>query len=217
MKTNFAINIGRQLGSGGRDIGEQLAKCLDIPFYDKELITIASQESGLAKDIFEKADEKTGFSFTSGLFGLRSTFIGDEYIDNYLGNESLFRIQSDVIRNLNKKNNCVFVGRCADYILRDNPNAINIFICADIEERIKRVSERNKLSDKKAQDLIEKTDKGRASYYNYYSNKEWGKADSYHLCFNSSIGVVNSVKLIEEFVRVKLGDEYDGVLKCKHK
>lgn len=206
MKTNYAINIGRQLGSGGRDIGEELAKRLNIHFYDKELITIASQESGLAKEFFERADETTGFPFTSALFGLRSTFIGDEYIDNYLGNESLFRIQSDVIRDLNQKQASVFVGRCADYILRDNPRAVNVFIYADIDDRIKRVAESNQLSEKKARDIIEKTDKRRASYYNYYTSKKWGRADSYHLCFNSSIGVSNSVEFIEQYVRMKLGD-----------
>lgn len=206
MKTNYAINIGRQLGSGGREIGEHLAQKLQIPFYDKELITLASKESGLAKEFFEKADEKTGFPFTSTLFGLRSIFIGDELIDNYLGNESLFRIQSDVIRGLNQSTSCVFVGRCADYILRDNPLAINIFICADLEDRIIRVSERNQLPEKKAKELIEKTDKKRASYYNYYTSKKWGKADSYHLCFNSSIGVNNSVEFIEEYVKYKIGD-----------
>ncbi len=206
MKTNFAINIGRQLGSGGREIGEKLAERLGISFYDKELIAIASKESGLAKEFFEKADEQTGFPFASALFGLRSTFIGDEYIDNYLGNESLFRIQSDVIRELNSKESCVFVGRCADYILRNNPLAVNIFISADFKERVKRVSERNQISEKKARELVEKTDKHRASYYNYYTIKKWGTADSYHLCFNSSIGIENSVDLIEKFVRIKLGN-----------
>lgn len=206
MKTNFAINIGRQLGSGGREIGEELAKRLNIPFYDKELITIASQESGLAKEFFERADETTGFPFTSALFGLRSTFVGDEYIDNYLGNESLFRIQSDVIRELNQKESSVFVGRCADYILRDNPRAVNVYIHADIYHRIKRVAESNLLSEKKARDMIEKTDKRRASYYNYYTSKKWGRADSYHLSFNSSIGISNSVEFIEQYVRMRLGE-----------
>ncbi len=206
MKTNYAINIGRQLGSGGREIGKKLAECLDIPFYDKELITIASKESGLAKEFFERADEKTGFPFTSALFGLRSTFIGDEYIDNYLGNESLFRIQSDVIRELNNKEPGVFVGRCADYILRDNPLAINIFVSADLQDRVKHIAERNQLTEKKAKELVEKTDKRRASYYNYYTSKKWGKADSYHLCFNSSIGIENSVELIEQFVKKKIGN-----------
>lgn len=211
MKTNYAINIGRQLGSGGREIGAKLAEHLQIPFYDKELITIAARESGLSKELFEKADEKTGFPFTSALFGLRSTFIGDEYIDNYLGNESLFRIQSDVIRKLNEEHSCVFVGRCADYILRDNPCAVNIFIYADIEERIKSVAERNELSEKKAKDFIEKTDKRRASYYNYYSNKRWGHSNSYHLCFDSSIGIDNSVDIIAQYVKMKLSENCKSI------
>lgn len=205
MKPIYTINIGRQLGSGGREIGEELAKRLNISFYDKELISIASRESGLAKEFFEKADEKTGFpSFTSALFGLRSTFIGDEYIDNYLGNESLFRIQSDVIREISDRESSVFVGRCADYILRDKACVVNVFISADIEDRIARVAQRNDVSEKKAKEMIEKTDKRRASYYNYYTSKKWGRADSYHLCFNSSIGIENSVEFIEQYVKMKL-------------
>lgn len=204
MNTNYAINIGRQLGSGGREIGEKLAQRLNVPFYDKELISIASQESGLAKEFFEQADEKTGFPFTSALFGLRSTFIGDEYIDNYLGHESLFRIQSDVIRELNQKHSCVFVGRCADYILRNNPFAVNVFIFADMDERIRRVAQRNQLSEKKAKDMVEKTDKRRASYYNYYTSKKWGKADSYHLCLDSTIGIDSCVEFIELYLKMRL-------------
>jgi cytidylate kinase len=167
MTTNYAINIGRQLGSGGRDVGKLIAERLNIPFYDKELITIASKESGLSSKLFEDADEKTGFFYSGGLIGLRSSFIGDSYIDNYLGNESLFKIQSDVIRELNKSNSAVFVGRCADYILRDNPKAINIFISSPLEERIKRIAERHDFTLKKAKEYIEKTDKRRERYYNY--------------------------------------------------
>lgn len=203
MKTNYAINIGRQFGSGGHEIGKKLANRLQISFYDKELIAIAAQKSGLSEKLFEKADEKTGYSFSAGLIGLRSTFIGDEYIDNFLGNESLFKIQSDAIRDLNQKEPSVFVGRCADYILRDNQLAVNIFITADISNRIKRVATRNDLSVKRAKDLIDKTDKKRASYYNYYSNKKWGDASSYHLCLNSSIGIENCVDIIEQYLNLK--------------
>ena len=175
MNTNFVINIGRQLGSGGREIGAELAKRLNIAFYDKELINIASKESGLSKHLFEEADEKASFSFSGGgLLGVRSSFMSDGYVNNYLCNESLFKIQSDVIRELAEKQSCVFVGRCADYILRDHPQALNVFISAPLTDRIERVSKNHQLTEKKAKDFIEKTDKKRASYYNYYSNKRWG-------------------------------------------
>ena len=204
--THYAINIGRQFGSGGREIGKILAERLGISFYDKELITIASQKSGLSKEFFEKADEKASRSFAGGLIGLRSTFIGDEYVENYLGNESLFRIQSDVIKDINKKEPAVFVGRCADYVLRDNHCAINIFISSETSSRIKRVANRKNISARKAKELIDKTDKKRASYYNYYSNKKWGRAETYHLSINSSIGIEKSVDVIEHFLKIKLCD-----------
>ncbi len=129
MEKKYAITIGRQLGSGGKRVGEMLAAQLNIPCYDKELIQLASKESGLGKEFFEQADEKSGFSFIGNLFGI-SPWGGDVYADNYLRNESLFKIQSDVIRELAYRQSCIFVGRCADYILRDHPLLFNIFISA---------------------------------------------------------------------------------------
>lgn len=205
MNTNYAINIGRQLGSGGRDIGKQIAERLNISFYDKELITIASKKSGLSSKIFEEADEKAGLFYSGGLIGLRSSIIGDSYVDNFLGNESLFKIQSDVIRELNKSQSAVFVGRCADYILRNNPEAINIFISSPLDERIKRIAERHNFTLKKAKEYIEKTDKRRESFYNYYSNKKWGAATTYHLCIDSSIGIEACADFIIQYVEKKLG------------
>lgn len=191
------INIGRQFGSGGHLIGENLAKQLGYAFYDKELITLASKESGLGKEFFEQADEKTKFGFSGGFLGLRTGISVDSFLQNYLSNETLFKIQSDVIRELAEKQSCVFVGRCADYILRDHPNCINIFITANTDDRIKRVSERQQLESDKIPDLLEKTDKKRAGYYNYYTNKTWGSAASYHFCINSSLlGIEKTVALI---------------------
>jgi hypothetical protein len=126
MDANYIINIGRQLGSGGRQIGEILASKLDISFYDKELIQIASQESGLGKEFFEKFDEKNSHSIFGGLFGFRGTFTEEQYSNSYLNNETLFKIQSDVIRKLAEEQSCIFVGRCADYVLKDNPLCLNI-------------------------------------------------------------------------------------------
>jgi shikimate kinase len=206
MDENFIITIGRQLGSGGRQIGEQLADLLDIAFYDKELIQIASKESGLGKEFFEQADEKKSHSLFTGLLGAPGTLPGDYYSYNYLNNETLFKIQSDVIRELAGQRSAVFVGRCADYVLKDHPHCISVFISADMSDRIKRIAEIHKVPDKKAKEIIEKTDKKRAGYYNYYSNKIWGTASSYHICINSSVlGIDETVTFIGRFVKQKFG------------
>ena len=206
MKKDYVITIGRQLGSGGRLIGEKLAAQLGISFYDKELIQIASQESGLSKELFEQADEKKSYSVFGGLFGLRGTIAEEHFSTYYLNNETLFKIQSDVIRKLSEKGSCLFVGRCADYVLGDNPRCLNIFICADMNDRIMRIAELQKMTAEKARDYIEKADKKRAGYYNYFSNKEWGAAGTYHLCVNSSVlGLNETVSLIQQFAVKRFG------------
>ena len=207
MNQRFVINIGRQLGSGGHLIGQGIARELGISFYDKELIQIASQESGLAKEFLEQLDEKKGQGFFRGMFGLRNSIMIDEYYfnDNYPSSEMLFKIQSDVIRSLAEKQSCVFVGRCADYVLKDHPRAVNIFITADLPDRINRVCRNQKMTEEKAMDYIKKMDKKRADYYNYYTDKQWGAAASYHLCINSSaLGIEKTISYIIEFVDKKL-------------
>jgi shikimate kinase len=205
MEEKIIINIGRQLGSGGREIGEKLSALLQIPFYDKELLQIASQESGLGKEFFEQADEKNSQGILSRLFS-QNVWPNDEYSNYYLSHESLFLIQSDVIRKLADQHACIFIGRCADYVLKENQHCLNVFISADLNDRISRIAKLQQLSEKKAKELIEKTDKKRASYYNYYSNKVWGAAESYHLCINSSmLGIDQTVNFILEFAEKKFG------------
>jgi cytidylate kinase len=200
MNENYIITIGRQLGSGGKRVGELLSQKLDIPCYDKQLIQLASRKSGLGKEFFEKMDEKSSHSFLGNYFGFRSGFMGPSET-NYLCNETLFKIQSDVISGLAEKESCIFVGRCADYILRKHPRCLRIFINADINDRIQRVRQDNSITEKEAGELIEQTDKKRANYYNFYSNKIWGMATSYDLCINSSVfGIEKIVSLIEEYV-----------------
>ncbi|MDR0371656.1 MAG: cytidylate kinase-like family protein [Prevotellaceae bacterium] len=204
MKNTTIINIGRQYGSGGRLIGEKLAEKLQFAFYDKELINLASKESGLGKEFFEQADERKSYGLFGSFLGLRSNVVGGNFPNNCLSGEELFRIQSDVIKNLAEQQPCIFVGRCADYILRENPRCLNIFVTASMSDRIRRVLNRNeaeKTSENAVIDLIEKVDKKRADYYNYFSNKTWGAASSYHLCINSSfLGVDDAVKLIENII-----------------
>jgi cytidylate kinase len=182
----YVITIGRQLGSGGKQTGELLSQQLGIPCYDRELILMASQESGLCRDVFEKADEKNSYNFWGGgLFSFRSGYFGDN-TQNCLGNETLFKIQSDIIRQLSEKSACIFVGRCADYILREHPRLLRVFISAALTDRIRRLTDNLHITEKEARTLIEQTDRKRADYYNYYSNKTWGAAMSYDICLNSS-------------------------------
>lgn len=195
MENNHIICIGRQLGSGGHEIGERLAAKLGYSFFDKELIKLASMESGLSSDFFEKADEKINTTIFDGIFNMS---------DNCLSNEALFKIQSDVIRKLAENGSSVFVGRCADYVLKDYQEIFTVFITADIEDRVRRVMMHNDLSKNEAISLIEKTDKKRAAYYNFYSNKIWGRAESYDLCINSSVmGVEGTVNFLSGFVEEK--------------
>ena len=171
MNEHYVINLGRQLGSGGKEIGEKLAQEFGIAFYDKELIKLASEESGLCKEFFEKADEKASQSIIGGLFGTRFPFISDGAIPygSCLSNDALFKIQSDVIRELAEKQSCLFVGRCADYILRDHPRCVNIFVSASKEARIERLMHIHHISTEAAEELMEKADKKRSAYYNSVS------------------------------------------------
>lgn len=208
MNDHYVINLGRQLGSGGKEIGEKLAQALNIAFFDKELIKLASDESGLCKEFFERADERAQQTMLGGLFGGRFPFITDSTLPygSYLNNDSLFKIQSDVIRSLAESQSCLFVGRCADYILRDHPRQVNIFISASKEARIERLMRLNNITEEQAEELMEKADKKRAAYYNYYSYKTWGAASTYHLCVDSSVmGIDRTVEYLLQFIKHKLG------------
>ena len=125
---------------------------------------------------------------------------------NYLSNDALFQLQSDAIRKLADEKSCLFIGRCADYVLRDNPRCVNIFISASLSSRVERISRLEGISTTKAEEKINHVEKRRAEYYNYYSNKRWGAAESYHLCIDSSVlGIAKTTDFIEQFIRAKLG------------
>lgn len=200
----FIINIGRSLGSGGRAIGHILAKDFDIAYYDREILNLAAKESGFCAEVFERNDEKNRFLRTLGNI---IPFIGGgaTYYDNELSNENLFRIQSEAIRKAAADHSCIFIGRCADYVLRDNPRCVNVFITANMEDRIASVMKWNNCTAEKAQEIIEKGDSERASFYNFYSSGTWGAASTYHLCINSSVlGIEETAVLIKNFVIQKL-------------
>lgn len=203
MTDNYVVTIGREPGSGGHEIGKKLAEKLGFSFYDKELINIASQKSGLGKEFFEKADECYGPSLYGGLFGMRNSLVDEVYAGYYLSNENFFKIQSDVIRDLAEKSPAVFVGRCADYVLKNHPRCFNIFITAELTDRIKRLASIHNVDEEKAKKIVDKMDKKRSEYYNFYSNKQWGIAKSYHLCVNSSVtGIQNTVDLITDYINI---------------
>lgn len=207
----FVINIGRQLGSGGKTVGEIIARRLDIRLYDKELINLAARESGLCPEIFEKADEKESRGVLSTLIGyLRAPFAGDDGgLTNVLSNDALFKIQSDVIRQVAARETAVFVGRCADYILRENPRCVNVFVTADDDARIERIRTRQGCTEAEARALMERVDARRASYYDYYSSRTWGVASTYHLSVNSSVlGEEGTADFILEFAARKLHEKF---------
>jgi len=208
MKGNIVITIGRQLGSGGREIGHKLAAQLNLLFFDKELIRIAAQESGIQEDIFEEADEKRTHSLFGGLIDLRGFQPDEVYPDYYLSNEMLFKVQADVIRRLAGEKSCLFVGRCSDYVLKDHSRCLNVFVSADMSDRIGRVAVTHNITEEKAEDFIRKIDKKRADYYRYFTGKVWGAAPSYHLCINSSLlGIDGTVSFIRAFAEKRFLQE----------
>lgn len=196
--TKSIITIGRQYGSGGREIGKKLADQLGIPFYDNELLDIAAKKSGICEELFETNDEKP----TSSL--LYSLVMGSYGGDSLPFNHKIFLAQFDAIRSIADEGPCVIIGRCGDYALEDYPNLISIFIHADLKLRVKRAIENYGIDSAKAEDFVIKTDKKRASYYNFYSSKKWGNLDNYDLTIDSGfLGIDKTVELIKKFIELK--------------
>ena len=199
---NKIYTIGREFGSGGREVGEKLAAKLGIKLYDKELLQQAAKDSGFCEEIFENHDEKPTNSFLYSL--VMDTYSVSGYsaaplLDMPL-NHKVFLAQFETIKKIAEKESCVIVGRCADYALSDNPDCINVFIHADMDIRIKNVSKNLNITENKARDIINKTDKQRASYYNYYTSKKWGDSKSYNLSLDAGkLGTDNCVEMILKF------------------
>ena len=199
---HIIINIGRQLGSGGHDIGRMLALDFQAKYYDRELLNLAAQESGLSERIFEQNDEKKGFF--RGLLNFGTPHLGGGDDKPGLSQESLFQFQSEAIIKAAREGSCVFVGRCADYVLRDFGNTVNIFISAPMSFRIDQIMNKQHLDPETARKFIEQKESKRAAYYNYYTGKKWGAAESYDLCIDASIlGIMETEKLIADFIRKK--------------
>ena len=205
MKTNTIITIGRQYGSGGKEIGHFVAEAFGIKLYDKEMLARAAKESGICEEIFETHDEKPTNSFLYSLVmdTYSMGYSGGSYSDMPI-NHKVFLAQFDAIKKIADEGPCILVGRCADYALESYPNVVSVFIHADLDARIRRIARLYNLTDAKAKDTIVKADKKRASYYNYYTNKKWSDSASYELCLNSSeLGIEGTAKAIEQYVQLK--------------
>ena len=203
--SNLIITIGRQCGSGGREIGNRLAEKLNIKCYDKELLTLAAKQSGLCKELFETHDERPTNSFLYSLVmdTYSMGYTTSSFLDMPL-NHKVFLAQFDTIKKLAEEESCIIVGRCADYALADHPNRTSVFISADMDAKIERISKLYDMTKEKAKDTIIKTDKKRSNYYNYYSNKKWGDVGSYDLCLNSTrLGIEGTIDLILEYIKIK--------------
>lgn len=190
------ITIGRQFGSGGGMVAVEIGKRLGIPVYDNELISRAAEESGFSKELFTRSDEKRSLFSLSGFFAPWRNMHGGE---SFLGDDAMFKIQSDVIREIAEKGPAILIGRCSDYILRDM-ETLDVFVCAPMDYRIRRICEREGLTEKEAEALIQRKDKTRSTYYNYYTLETWGEAAGYDLCIDSSIlGIEGTAEQIIAF------------------
>ena len=205
MSSKRFVTITRQYGSGGHDIGKALAKALGIGFYDKELISLAAKESGIAPEVFEKADEKPAnsllYSLSVGLYNYGNGLSSP--MDDLPVNDKLYLLQHKIIKEKAESESFVIVGRCADYILKDHPGVVKVFIYADIESRVRRAISRHDIEPARAKQAIIKTDKNRANYYSFYSGQKWGQVENYDLCINTTkLDVDQAVKLITDYISI---------------
>ena len=199
----MVITVGRQYGSGGREIGTMLAEKLGIAYYDDMLLKEAAKESGLCEDLFRSFDERPK-SFLYSVAMDPYSFSMNHVMPKGSIEQQVYLATYDTIKKLADKGPCVLIGRCADYALKDRDDVINLFITAPLENRIERVARRNGITRDEAKERIKRTDKSRASYYNYYSSKDWGDAKSYDLCIDSSLlGIEGTVELLKKLVTLK--------------
>ncbi len=203
MYKNTVITIGRQYGSGGREIGKKLSELLGIGYYDDELIALVAKNSGMSSEALSDVDEKATNSLLYTLAMGGTLFGGNAALAYEMPiNDKLYIAQSDVIKDLAKREACVIIGRCADYVLKDCDNVLNLFIYADLEKRTARVAQRRQITEAKAKDIIIKTDKQRANYYNYYTSRKWGRIENYDLCIDSGkLGVDKAAQLIANYIK----------------
>ena len=199
------ITIARQYGSGGKTIGQMLANDLGIPFYSREILRLASDDSGIREELFNQADEKLR---SNPLFGASKKVYTGGLIspesDDFVSSENLFNYQAKVIKELAEKGSCVIVGRCADFVLKDRADVVSVFVHAPADYCMERAMERNDMSRKEMEKFIAKTDKYRGDFYHYYTGNVWSDARNYDLCLNSSkLGFEKCVEEIKAYIKVR--------------
>ena len=202
----FVVTIGRQPGSGGKEVAEVLARELGVKVYDKALLQEAAQASGFDASLFEKADECESTSLFGGIFSIHGSI--SEYLTggSCIDNDKLFEIQSETICNIAQSESCIIVGRCAEYVLRDHPAMLSIFLTADHADRVQRIMRGENLEHDAAVEFIEKNDKKRRSYHDYYATTQWGDAAAYDVCINTSrLGIEGTVELIKYLIAKRFG------------
>ncbi len=203
---NYIVTIAREYGSGGRECGKKLAELLGYKFYDKDLITLAAQKSGMSTETLSTVDEKAASSL------LYTLALGSSIYNTGMGNvnlpinDKLFVVQSQIIKDIaNSGESAIIVGRCADYVLAEKNNVVKVFITADFDTRVENVMKRHELTNSQARDLVIKTDKRRSNYYSYYTGEKWGKADKYDLVISTAkIGIDGAAEMIANYIK-KLG------------
>lgn len=204
MADNYVIAISRAFGSGGKTVGKMLAEQLNISYYDRDLIKLASEDSGINEALFGQADESVKRSLFKKRTAMQEHDILPPDSGDFVSNDNLFNIQAKIIRKLAEQETCVIVGRCADYVLRNNKNAVKVFVYASPEVCIQNVIDIYALSKKDAQKKIESIDRGRSAYYTYYTGHEWDNARNYDLCLNSSeLGFQKCVDIIKNYIEIR--------------
>lgn len=203
---NYVITIARGYGSGGKTIGKMLAKELGINVYDKEILRLASDDSGISEELFAKADEKAK---NTSLFKAAKKVYKGEVIppesDDFTSNDNLFNFQAKVIKELAEKESFVVIGRAADFVLKDYKNVVRIFVHAPMDYCIDTVEKMSSMSRKEIENFILKTDRQRAGFYHYYTGRDWNDARNYDLCLNSyELTYEKCVEMVKEFVKIKL-------------
>lgn len=204
---NIVITIARQYGSGGKTIGEMLAKDLGFECYSREILKMASDDSGINEQLFAKADEKLKNRFFKMPKKVYDGGLISPDSDDFVSDDNLFNYQAKIIKNLAETKNCVIIGRCADFVLKDYDNVASVFVHAPAEFNLARAMERNSLTEKEMQRYIEKTDKYRGDYYRYYTGHEWDDAKNYDLCLDSSkLGFEGCMEAIKLYLKVRFKD-----------
>lgn len=202
------ITIARQYGSGGREVGQKLAQILGVKCYDRDLLSLAAEKSGLSEEALHHAEEKAASSLLYTLVMSSNMYHSNVDRFNVPINDKLFCVQSEIIREIAERESCVIVGRCADYVLAEHPHVVRVFIYADFEARVQRICREHNLSEADAREKIVKTDKRRANYYNYYTSHKWGKLDNYDLALaTDKIGIDATARFIADYAKIAYPNE----------